>query len=234
MIVAMENGHRIEIPDDELCDEKWRAEFDAFDRWRASNVEVRVGQLREQQRAAIFSSCGRYRYALSSIWDLDNPRVMFLMLNPSTATELADDPTVRKCISYAHRWGFGGVWIGNVYAWRDTDPDGVKRAIAAGVDPIGPCNDAVLKWMAADAAMVVCAWSNHVPYDRANDVIDRLVDPEGRGFKADPPAIVRELHALKINTATSKPAHPLYLKNDLDPFVWVTPIGAGLRVFERG
>ena len=79
---------------------------------------------------AVFSPCERYRYKLWRVWDPARPLgcVMFLMLNPSTATDTEDDPTIRRCIGYARSWGYGGLYVGNLFAYRATDPADLRRA----------------------------------------------------------------------------------------------------------
>ena len=67
---------------------------------------------------ATFSSCKKYRYSLFRIWDEDKPLVLFIGLNPSTADEKEDDPTIRRCINFAKQWGYGGLIMGNLFAFR--------------------------------------------------------------------------------------------------------------------
>lgn len=81
-----------------------------------------------------FSPCRTYRYSLVHEWDRDLPRVAFIMLNPSTADENALDPTLRRCLGFARSWGYGSFEIGNVFAFRATDP----KAMKAAADPFGP------------------------------------------------------------------------------------------------
>lgn len=161
------------------------------------------------ERDAILSECGRYRYRLMRSWGgmFDGPRIVnFIMLNPSTADATADDPTVRRCVGFAKGWGFTGMVVTNLYAYRATDPAELWRAD----DPIGPEND----WHLLDGAtrhgdhevgLVVCAWGSHGIRDaRGLAVAMRL----GKyGIKT---------HCLAL-TKGREPAHPLFLKADLRP-----------------
>jgi hypothetical protein len=70
---------------------------------------------------AIFSDCRKYRFALRRNWDESKPYVMFIGLNPSTADEIENDPTINRCISYARSWGYGGLFMANLFAFRATD-----------------------------------------------------------------------------------------------------------------
>src|ERR1700679_2220036 len=85
---------------------------------------------------AQFSHDNTYRYTLTRKWD-EGPAVAFLMFNPSTATATTEDPTIRRCIGFARRWGYGRLVILNLYAIRGTDP----RTPSQTLDPIGPLND---------------------------------------------------------------------------------------------
>ena len=93
---------------------------------------------------AVYSDCERYRYSLTRVWDHQADKVLFVMLNPSTATEVQNDPTVERCERRARTLGFGGFRVTNIFAWRDTDPRNMKAA----ADPIGPHNDATLAELA--------------------------------------------------------------------------------------
>ncbi|KMK68803.1 hypothetical protein IMCC21224_113689 [Puniceibacterium sp. IMCC21224] len=105
----------------------------------------------------MYSPCERYRYSLSRIWDPAAETVAFVMLNPSTATELRNDPTIERCERRARQMGYGGVSIANLFAFRATKPADLKAA----PDPIGPENDAVLWNLASRAACVIAAWGTH-------------------------------------------------------------------------
>lgn len=112
---------------------------------------------RPVDRGAVFSPDGIYRYALWRVWDPALPRLNVIGLNASTADQRVDDPTVRRCIGFARAWGFGGLVMTNVCAYRSTDP----RMLLTVVDPIGPDNDDHLKTQAAAAGLVLAAWSAH-------------------------------------------------------------------------
>jgi hypothetical protein len=122
---------------------------------------------------------------------------MFVGLNPSTADETNNDPTVRRCIDYAQRWGYGALCMTNIFAFRATDPKDMMKA----EDPTGPDNDFWLQSYADDAGIVVAAWGKDGSYKkRGQKVID----------------MIQNLHYLKKNK-DGTPAHPLYLKKSLEP-----------------
>ena len=89
---------------------------------------------------AVYSPCERYRYLLTRTWDRAGPKALFVMLNPSTATELQNDPTVERCERRARALGFGAFRVTNIFAFRATDP----RVMRADPDPVGPGNDAAI------------------------------------------------------------------------------------------
>jgi len=107
------------------------------------------------QTAAGFSPCGCYRYWLTRTWDESRSAVCWLMLNPSTADATRDDPTIRRCIGIARRWGHGGIVAVNLFALRATDPAELVRA----VDPVGPENDAAVRSHTA-GLRVIAAWGS--------------------------------------------------------------------------
>jgi hypothetical protein len=102
---------------------------------------------------AEFSSCRNWRYTLHRRWD-DGPTVGFIMFNPSTADETQDDPTIRRCIGFAQRWGYGQIVILNLFAIRGTDPRIVRNV----ADPIGPQNDFWIVHEMTGCRELICAW----------------------------------------------------------------------------
>ena len=153
---------------------------------------------------AAFSACRRWRTLLWRRWDASRPAANFLMLNPSTADEVALDPTCTRAQAYAMRWGYGALLVTNVFAWRATDPAAMRTA----PDPVGRGNDAAILRAAKQSALVVCAWGNHGAHlGRSAEVRERL----HRAGVA--------LHVLRLN-ANGEPAHPLYLPGALRPRAW--------------
>lgn len=149
------------------------------------------------KNTAKLSECRTYRFALWRTWDDSKPYVMFVGLNPSTADETSDDPTLTRCINYAKSWGFGGVCMANLFAFRATEPGDMKAA----TDPIGTENNDWLIKLANDAGLVVAAWGNDGAYlGRSKQVKDLLPN----------------VHCLKLNKS-GEPAHPLYQKAGIEP-----------------
>ncbi len=164
-------------------------------------------------RTARFSRCGRYRYVLTRRWEGATPRVasgrgrvVFVMLNPSTADATRDDPTIRRCMGLARSWGFAAVDVVNLFAWRATRPVDLRRAARA-LDP----EHARANWRAVfraakQAELVVVAWGNHGAWREAgHEMLARLVRLCG-------PRI-----ACLGLTKLGHPRHVLYLRRDVRP-----------------
>lgn len=152
---------------------------------------------------AVYSDCERYRYLLTRVWG-PGPHAMFVMLNPSTATEVQNDPTVERCERRARVLGFGAFRVTNIFAFRATDPK-VMRAV---LDPVGPGNDATIVGALPWADMVICAWGNHGLH------MNRGAEVEGLLRKAG-----ASLSHLGL-TGQAQPRHPLYLGYDVKPQPW--------------
>lgn len=155
-----------------------------------------------RKATAWFSPCESYRYALIMDLEKDPKRwLLFVLLNPSTATAFKTDPTATRCIGYANRWKYGGLIIANAFAYRSTK----RRALREVDDPVGPNNDEYLVRMARRADKVVCGWGNDgALYNRSEGVL-RILKEAG----------VRP-RALAL-TKAGHPGHPLYLKANLRP-----------------
>ena len=154
---------------------------------------------------ATFSPCERYRYSLLREWNAALPSVLFVMMNPSEADLNFNDPTVARCMSYAERWGYGRLYVGNVFAYRATD-----SATLFGVsDPVGPENLAAILDMAARSDRTVIAHGNLAgKLQRHATAVYEALDSAG---------VV--LHYLRL-TMDGTPRHPLYLDGKLEPVAW--------------
>jgi hypothetical protein len=158
----------------------------------------------QMNHRTVFSDCRRYRYCLWRQWkDLLSPGpmryVQWIALNPSTADETLDDPTIRRCIAFSKAWGYSAMCMTNIFAWRDTDPEKMKLVD----DPVGPDNNQWLTVIAEDAGVIVAGWGNHGLHRKRNE---QVID------------LIPNLQCLWINETTRQPKHPLYLKGNLKPF----------------
>ena len=156
------------------------------------------------QSSAWYSDCECYRYDLTRSWDAQGRRLTYIMLNPSTATEVANDPTIERCQRRAEGLGFGAMRICNLFAWRETSPARLKRA----QDPVGPQNDRAIREAADWADEVFCAWGAHGAHlgrDRAVTALlaRRNVKPFCLG-----------------TTRSGAPRHPLYVSYATRPAPW--------------
>ena len=153
---------------------------------------------------AEYSACGTYRYSLTRLWDEAAPRVAFVMMNPSKATERDNDPTIERCERRARALGFGGFRAVNIFALRETDPAKLRKHPA----PEGEENaDAVLA--ASDwADQVIAAWGAHGDlHGQGTRVRDML-------FRTG-----RPIHCLGV-TKHGHPRHPLYIAYAQHPVLW--------------
>ena len=172
---------------------------------------TRTHQKDDAASTAIYSGCERYRYALTRVWEPAGTRVTFVMLNPSTATEVQNDPTVERCERRARALGHGAFRVVNIFAWRDTDP----RAMRAAADPVGTENDAAISEACAWADVVVAAWGTHGAHlDRGASVTDLL--------RASPVPVTH----LGL-TKDGHPKHPLYIAYATQPVPWTELRHAG-------
>jgi len=142
---------------------------------------------------AKFSEDRVYRYLLWRKWS-DFPCAMFIGLNPSTADENVDDPTIRRCVSFAKSWGCGGIHMLNLFAFRATKPEEMKKAD----DPYGPDNEDFLKTNLLISDPVVACWGIHGAFKNRAVEIRKLL-PSLKCFGL---------------TKAGHPRHPLYLSKE--------------------
>lgn len=171
-------------------------------------------------RKTIFSADRIHRYTLWREWAVPtaslfytadphltyypgqhNQFAMFIGLNPSTADETKDDPTIRKCIGFAQRWGFGALCMCNIFAFRATDPKDMRKA----TDPIGDDNWRHVTKCALEAGMIVAAWGVNGAYKNQGECVLMWLRECGLGVKC-----------LRV-TNGGFPEHPLYVPYDTLP-----------------
>lgn len=149
------------------------------------------------ERDAIISDCGKYRYLLRRTWDHGRPRVIIIMLNPSTADAEIDDATIRSCIRLCRSLDYGSFEVVNLFAFRATDPSELQTA----ADPIGPRNDDLIEAAIMRCDVAICAWGAYP------GAIDR-----GRSVHS----LLRQRRPAVFcwgKTKGGAPKHPLYIKS---------------------
>jgi hypothetical protein len=155
--------------------------------------------------AAEFSDDLAYRYRLrrsltGDVLSAPERPVVFVMLNPSTADATTDDPTIRKCVGYAQRWGYTDILVANLFAVRSTDPSKLPTF----ADPVGPENDEVLQSLPRGVP-TICGWGRDKFARNRTKVVAGLLR--------------RPLLCLGVN-GDGSPKHPLYLRGDICPQPW--------------
>lgn len=151
---------------------------------------------------AIFDDSEMYRYSLTRVWSNNQNKVLFVMLNPSTADHNVDDPTIRRCINFAKNWGVGSLEVVNLFGYRATDPDELKKA----ADPIGPDNDIHIQRAALQSDKIILAWGTK----------EYLL---GRNKKVMEDVLFSyKTHCLDISK-NGHPKHPLYISANREPIM---------------
>jgi len=146
---------------------------------------------------AIFSDDRKYRYVLIRGWDNNKPSLMIISLNPSTADEKRNDPTIRRCIGFAKKWRYGKLFVTNLFAFRATNP----RDLFNSKNPVGDKNDYWIKKLSKRVNKIVLAYGNHGKFkDRHNEILK----------------IIKTPYCIK-KSKNNMPMHPLYLKYTDDP-----------------
>ncbi len=153
---------------------------------------------------AVYSECERYRYALTRVWDPQGRRALYIMLNPSKATEVQNDPTIERCERRARALGFGAFTVTNIFAWRETDPKALRAAAA----PEGPDNDAAIREGVAWADQVIAGWGAHGAHRGRGVAVTRLLQE-----------MAKPVFHLGL-TRAGHPRHPLYIAYARRPVLW--------------
>ena len=144
------------------------------------------------QMSAQFDSSGRYRFSLHRLWRETGEIATIIMLNPSTADHLRNDPTIARCIQLARFWGFAGINVVNLFAYRTSSPAHLRQIRR----PVGKDNDSHIRKNAESSGTIILGWGNHGAWrSRDREVVELLQGHE----------------LLCIGTTKSgQPRHPLY------------------------
>jgi hypothetical protein len=151
---------------------------------------------------------GPWRYMLRRRW-ADGGEVCWIMLNPSTADALHDDPTIRRCVGFSKAWGFGGLVVVNLFALRATDPTRLRPVFyyqGEYMETVGPDNDAWIDRETGTAALIVAAWGNNGTIWNRGDEVRETIGAD-------------RLHHLGL-TKAGQPRHPLYVRSATAPIPW--------------
>jgi hypothetical protein len=143
------------------------------------------------KKEAVISSDQNYRYCLTRIWDESLSKLLIIGLNPSTADATLDDPTIRRCVNFARTWGFGSLYMANLFALRSTDP----KALYKSEDAVGPENNSYLINLYNSTDQTLVAWGNHGSFLNRNELVLNLLG---------------DVYCLGI-TKSNQPKHPLYI-----------------------
>jgi hypothetical protein len=163
--------------------------------------------------SAVISACEKYRYLLERIAPGSiGRRVVWIMLNPSTADAEKNDNTVRRCMAYTAAWGYDALAVVNLYGYRTSSPAVLRKVFLEHV--VGPQNDSYVRAAVRGAGLVIAAWGSPGPMTQRRWDVLRIAHEERA-----------KLHVLRFNqpqdaTLTREPGHPLRLSKDLQPIPW--------------
>jgi hypothetical protein len=159
-------------------------------------------------REAVYSPCERYRYALTVEWDAQKPRLLYVMLNPSKATEMANDPTIERCERRARALDYGAFRVTNLFGLRETSPTKLRKARR----PTGPDNASYVLQAADWSDDILAAWGVHGTHRAQGAEIEGLLRDAGH-----------TLHCLGV-TKEGHPRHPLYVAYATKPQLWTNAL----------
>lgn len=155
------------------------------------------------EAGACFDPTRAYRYSLWRRWQPDAPRLVFIMLNPSTADATTNDATIRRCLQFAQTWHYGSLEVVNLFAFRTSDPQ-VLRSIA---DPVGNKCDRFIQTAVEQADRVILAWGNAGKLQSRDQVVLQQLQMNDWS--------TTDRLACLGRTQFGQPRHPLYLKKDV-------------------
>jgi hypothetical protein len=171
-----------------------------------------VNTYRSPAGSATLSGDGRFRFRLTRVLGTGVKICCFIMLNPSTADHEADDPTIRRCVGYAKAWECSDLHVVNLFAWRTSSPEELKKAAR---DPLKPDIEGVAHNQRFINQSVIAAYVSGGPVICAWGGNGRLLDQDLRVMRAVPAGFFRPM-ALGLGK-NGDPLHPLYLPKTLVP-----------------
>jgi len=161
-----------------------------------------------EDRSAVFSDCGNYRYRLDRRWDMQRPPLAFGMLNPSTANEIKNDATIERCERRARQLGFGSLIVWNLFAYRTVSP----KTLRAFPNPVGPENDNFIRDVMIETSRrggtIIAGWGSHGLFQ------ERYLYAAELAYQ-----LHIDLYCLGI-TNSGQPRHPLYVSYESSATPW--------------
>lgn len=157
------------------------------------------------KKDAVIDLTKQYRYWLLREWDASLPKMVFVMLNPSTADADVDDPTIRRCISFARKLDYGSIQVVNLFAFRATDPEGLKDKT---INAIWDLNDKYIIETCENADMIVAAWGVNGKLYSRDIYVEKLIGTN-----------TFDLHCLGVS-AKGYPRHPLFVSGEVKPIIY--------------
>jgi len=155
--------------------------------------------------SAVYSPCKSYRYSLTRSHAKATKSLLFILLNPSTATELKNDPTVARCQKRSELLGYNSFIVCNLFAFRTKNPEIMKNHF----EPIGPDNHQIIKESLKIADQVICGWGNHGAHLDQSEKVLKIIATFGK-------------HAYHLGlTKSHQPKHPLYMSYNQEPIRWL-------------
>ncbi len=174
-----------------------------------TDADIERGKARRKERGmvpvdepAVFSPDRLYRYVLRRRVSLHDGKVLWVMLNPSSADELVEDPTVSRCVNFTRAWGFGTMEIVNLYAYRTPKPERLRNV----TDPVGPDNLTYVQDAMRHADKIVVGWGAKVDVMQHNP--SPVIAAEMAEHEFSP------VHCLGVTVKTGHPRHPLFVRKD--------------------
>lgn len=163
------------------------------------------------ESTADFSPCRKFRFTLTRKFPFGKGKINFIMLNPSTADENYNDPTIARCEKMALRDGFEYMAITNLFPYRATDPKDMKE-FYRGLGESWQCMDysknlEVIEKLAFESDRLICAWGNHGNFLNTSDLVREILDTE---------ILRKRAYYLELNKS-GEPKHPLYISSSIEP-----------------